>query len=446
MSPLQGLSWDRLGLGPLPRLVRLTGLTFEMVTLSRDAAAALTPSLRHLTDLRSLVLDECWEDGLSAATGEVLALLSAILSGRTSLEHLVVRRSSGLNSDQFARMLGGLISLRHLELSSTYMGEDVATIISPVLASLTALTHLDLSGNSMWGDRGEGLIGDNGVTSFASTLTALTGLLHLDLGYNSISDLKPLGDAAMAVLGNSFPASLKVLSLDSNGFRAAGLVALAPGLRRLTRLEDLGLSSYVLETDSVQARIGSLQALWGCLHCMTALGRLDLSSNDFGPGSARHLARCLKHVPALKSLDLGYNQLGVGGTSYLAVCLKHVPGLQSLGLCYNQLNAGGAQHLARCLKHVPALQSLDLGHNQLCVGGARHLAGCLQHMPALRSLDLCSNDFGDDSVAELADCLLALTSLAKIDLRYNKISESAMKILKAAFNGRPGTTPPTIWY
>ena len=444
-SHLQGLSWDRLGLGPLPRLVRLTGLTFEMATLSRDAASALMPSLRHLPDLRRLVLDECWEGGLSAADGEVLAHLSGILSGLNSLELLVIR-SIGLGLDNFVRMLPGLISLRHLDISSNYIGEDVATIISPVLATMTTLAHLDLSGNSMWENPDEGLIDDNGVATIASALAALTCLLHLDLSDNNNTGLRPLSDAALTVIGNSLPTSLKLLSLDGSGFSASGLVTMAPGLQRLTALENLGLSSYVLGTDSIQARTDSLQALWGCLHCMTALERLDLSLNYFGPSSARHLARCLRHMPAMRSLNLGFNQLGVSGASYLAVCLKHVPGLQSLGLRSNRLFAGGAQHLARCLKHVPALQSLDLGCNQLDVGGARHLAGSLHHMPALRSLDLCSNDFGDDNVAELADGLLALTSLAKIDLRYNKISESVTKILKAAFNGRPGRTPPTIWY
>ena len=228
-----------------------------MATLSRDAASALMPSLRHLPDLRRLVLDECWEGGLSAADGEVLAHLSGILSGLNSLEHLIVR-SIGLGSDHFVRMLPGLtISLRHLDMSSNYIGEDVATIISPVLATMTALTHLDLSGNSMWENPDEGLIDYNGVATFASALAALTGLLHLDLSDNNNTGLRPLSDAALTVFGNSLPTSLKLLSLDGSGFSASGLVTMAPGLQRLTALENLGLSSYVLGTDSIQARIES---------------------------------------------------------------------------------------------------------------------------------------------------------------------------------------------
>ena len=342
---------------------------------------AITPSLRHLTDLRHLVLDDYGEDWEGAGSGEALLVLSSVLSGLTSLEHLVIR-GVGLDSNNFVKIFPDLIALKHLDLSNNFIGEDVAAI-SPVLATLTALTRLDLSSNHMWEDRGEILTDNHGVTSIAATLAAITGLLHLDLSYNNQGDgdplvEKPLGAAAVVILGNSLPASLQWLSLDGNGISADGLVAMAPGLQRLTALEHLDLSHYILEPDSGQARIDSLQALTSCIRRMPYLKHMTLACNSFGPD--------------------------------------------------------GAQHLARCLEHVPALQSLELGHNQLGVDGARHLAGCLQHMPALQSLDLGCNGLGDNGVAELVDSLLALNSLTKISIRGNGLSEAVVKILKAAFN------------
>lgn len=368
--------------------MRLTALTFEEGTLGSEAVLALAPSLKQLSELRRLALDEHWEEWENSDSSDVLAVLSGVLSGLTSLEHLVIR-GVGLSSEHFIRIFPGLTALQHLDISGNSI-EDGVAVISPVLATLTALTHLDLSNNYMWENRGEDLTGDYGVTSIASCLTTLTGLLHLDLSYNnqtygSIMTSRPLGDAAVATLGRNLPAALRWLSLDCNGISADGIVAITPGLRRLTVLEHLDLSDYVLETDSVDARVASLQALAGCVQCMPGLRHMVLACNDFnGPGCAEALAGCLKHAPTLQKLELGYNKLDVDG--------------------------------------------------------ARHLAGCLQHMPALRVLGLCGNNFGDDGAAELVDSLLALTSLAKIEIRVSRISEAVKKILKATFN-RPGRTP-----
>ena len=382
MAQLQGLSWNRLGLGPLPSLARLTALTFEEGMLGRNTAL---PSLVRLTDLRRLALDDCWDNGLSTASSKALSFLPGALSRLTSLEHLVIR-GVGLNSDHLIRILPGLISLQHLDLSNNDIRNGNA-IFSPVLATLTALTHLDLSSNHMWEDRGEDLIEHHSISSIASTLTSFTGLLYLDLSHNN--HLQPLGAAAVAALGNSLPASLQWLSLNSNGFSAAGLMALTPGLRRLAALEHLGLSRYIVQTDSAQARKDSLQALAGCLQCMPCLKGLDLSVNEFGPGTEQALADCLQHVPALRGLELDFTRLGVHG--------------------------------------------------------AQHLAGCLHHMPALRSLGLRGNGFGDDGVAALLDGLLALSSLTNIGICGNSVSEAVNTILSVAFN-RLGRIPPACMY
>ena len=491
--PPQGLSWDRFGLGPLPRLVQLVELKFNEFDPASDIVR-LAPGLKQLTGLKHLTFSsETFE------VDEALALSSS-LSGLVSLERLILE-GVGLESTHVAMILPGLTALRHLDLSRNAFSCSAAAI-APAFATLTALTHLDLGGEYVW-------TADD-MSAIAPVLSLLPRLQHLDLGSYQDYDVTPTsnivygGNNAMAALGTSLPPSLKFLSLANNGLGADGILALVPGLRRLTALEALRLDGNIVE-DSVEDRVSCLQALAGCLRHMSALTSLDLGHNCFGAPSALTLVGCLNHLPNLRSLDLRYNELGAGGMPQLGGSLQHMPKLRSLFLQSNSigddgvaelasslmgstslteinlseneltgsslcslkaalvaLSSGGrqqmtalelfhlsandlggprsadsAQALASCLEHMPRLRLLDLGCNNICDSGAKQLANGLQQVSNLQVLRLNDNDFGNDGAAGLIGSLLSLTSLFDLELGDNKFTNDVIKVLRAALK-RPG--------
>ena len=495
----QGLSWDRFGLGPLPRLVHLVGLKFAEFALAKADVAALAPSMKQLTGLQRLTLSSEPLEPDQAST------LSSSLSGMVSLEHLMLK-GARLEAQHVAMILPGLTALRHRDLRSDDAFSCPAAAIAPALATLTALTHLDMGGDYVW-------TADD-MTAMAPILSPLARLLHLDLanypdgpGAAPAFNFTASGDA-LSALGHSLPPSLTFLSLGGNVFGANGIIAMVPDLRRLTALETLLLGGSIDgSNDSVEDRVSCLQALAGCMQRMPALTSLDLGCNCFGDDSTLALAGCLQHASNVQSLVLSHNELGAGGARQLAGSLQRMPKLRSLFLHSNSigddgvaglasslmgsaslteinlseneltvsslcslkaalvaLSSGGRQHmtalvlfhlsgnslgglrsadsaqaLAGCLEHMPRLRALNLGHNNLCDNGAKQLAIGIQRMFSLRTLQLNDNGFGDGGATDLVGSLVGLTSLTYIDIEENKFTDVARDILGAALK-RQGRT------
>ena len=354
----QGLSWDRFGLGPLPRLANLVSLKFEdRIVLDRRAARALAPGLGLLTNLRSLILpSKC----LSDLKPKEISAFSAALSGLVAMEYLVLKDVS-LGPKSLKGILCGLHTLpkdiSHLSSDSSSpnsSGADEAATAAPApawLTALTALTHLDLSQNYglFRGDDGEYEGADSSMISIAACLCLLTGLVHLDLGSTYCSDgLGPAGEAvsasAVAALGIGLPASLTFLSLARNSFGSECITALAgpSGLQRLTALRVLSLGGSLKRDDSAAAGAA-------CMHA---------------------LARCFQHMPYLENLDLGFNGIAGAGAHALAGCLQHMPKLRSLDLCYNSLCDGDVAALSGSLLGLSSLTMvIGIQDNRLTQGG-----------------------------------------------------------------------------
>ena len=440
----QGLSWDRFGLGPLPRLVQLVGLKFDESTLAKADVVALASSLKQLTGLKRLMLSSEPLEPYQASA------LSSSLSGLVSLEHLIIEEVC-LEAAQVAMMLHGLTALQHLDLSSDAFSCS-AEHIAPALATLTALTHLDLAENNLWK-------ADQDLTAIASILSPFTCLSYLDLGiyqHDTSVNFTP-GDVAMAALGHSLPPSLTFLSLAGNEFGANAILAMVPGLQRLTALETLCLSDSLVGGNNSEAdRAGCLQALAGCLQSLSSLTFLDLRSNHLGAGSALALAGCLQHMPNIRFLDLSRNRLGAGGVQQLAANLRCPPNLRALFLSLNSIGDDGVAGIAGSLMGLPCLTELDIGRNKLTtaalcslkaalvalssdgrkimialevfnlsgndLGGlrsadsARALISCLEHMPRLQTLNLGSNDLRDSGAKQLAIGLQRMPNLQQLQL------------------------------
>ena len=380
----QAFTWDRFGLGPLPRLARLTSLKFEVGVLDHINVAALTRSLGLLTDLKRLELLS-----LTGCIESDLSVFSAGLAGLVSLEHLVLE-CIGLNTEDVNRMLPSLTALQSLDL---HFNGLTSSDIAPALAALRALTHLDLNENVLWAAEKGMISAEEGMVSISASLSLLTRLVYLDLNYNGSGVC--CGAAAIAALGHSLPPSLTHLSVAENYLGADGVLAFAPGLRRLTALRFLNLSGNIYDDEvNLADRTSCLPALAGCLQCMTALASLHLSANCLGPDCVPTLAGVL-NLQQIQDVDLSFNKLGVRGAQLLAACLPRMPRIRELDLSGNDFGDNGFAALADSLVNLPSLTSVDVSCNELTMAAvealtaALHATGSSHSRPAaMEKLDL----------------------------------------------------------
>ena len=384
--------------------MRLTSLTFKRGSLDRSSIAALAPSLGLLTDLKRLELRDLVYGGPAVSGYSVNVGLA--VAGLVSLEHLVVG-CIGISTEDAKRMLPSLTALRRLDLRCDY---HPTSDIAPALASLRALTHLDLKENYLWE-------AEESMVSISATLSLLTRLLYLDLDYNGSGAC--CGAAAIAALGHSLPPSLTHLSMLGNYLGAAGILAFAPGLGRLTTLRHLNLSES-FDDANMGACTGSFRALAGCLERMPGLTSLDLSFNNIDPECSSALTSCLHNLQHLQQLRLSHNDLGVSGAQQLATCLPRMPKLQGLYLDGNDIGDVGFAALIGSLVDLPSLTELAVSENYLTTAAVEALAAAIH---------------GTVGPQALTPIMGKLASLTLLDFSTNEISRDDVVALE-----RPGRT------
>ena len=229
---------------------RVTQLDLSGNNLSGPLPAALA-ELSALTDL-DLSDNSGLTGNLPASLGNLKALTSLNTSG------------TGL-SGALPAGIGGLAAITDLDLS----GASLSGPIPAGLTTLTTLTTLDLSDNELSGELPAALdsltaltalnLGGNGFTGAIPSLASLAALTDLDLGYN-------------VGLTGGIPASLgsigtQLTSLDLGG--SSGLGGTIPtALSTLTGLTALDLSNAGL-TGEIPTELSAL----------VNLTRLDLSGN-----------------------------------------------------------------------------------------------------------------------------------------------------------------------
>ncbi|TKW22984.1 hypothetical protein SEVIR_4G263500v4 [Setaria viridis] len=281
--------------------------------------------------------------------------------------------------------------------------------ISPSVANLTALTHLNLSGNSL-----------DGV--FPSALLSLPSAAVVDVSYNRLSgslpDLSPSPPAGAA--GRSLP--LQVLDVSSN--------ILAGQFPSVFWDNTPSLVSLNASNNSLEGSIPSL-----CVSC-PLLAVLDLSVNAFGGGIPPGFANCSQ----LRVLNVGRNNL----TGELPDDIFDVKPLQRLLLPSNKIQ--GTLDPERIAK-LSNLVALDLGYNRF----TGQLPESISQLPKLEELRLGKNNL----TGTLPPALSNWTSLRCLDLRSNSFVGDLddvdfsglgnLTIFDMASNNFTGTMPPSIY-
>ena len=420
---------DKVPLTLLPALTRLSQLAELELHCPNAELVTLAPPLGLLTTLTRLDVSEsrqCRIGGKGALAESLAHLtklidlklcagvsrgLTAILATLTALTSLELHGFLGFGDDAEAlaaalQRLSRLVLL-NLQDISLGVGAGGAAALAPALGTLTALTLLELSKNAVRTD---------GAEALAPALHHLPQLAAFGLADNDIGED---GAAALApALGHL--TALTRLNLSENELEAEGAVALAPALSRLSRLADLRLASNEIGPNGAAA-IASPIAL------LTSLTLLDLTNNGIGEedtGGAEALAPALSRLSRLADLSLGQNGFDAPDVAALAPVLDTLTALTRLVFGGNTVGVAGAVALASCLRHLTLLADLRLEHLRCGDGGAAALVQVLHHLTALQQLHLGGNGIGNAGAEVLAHALSRLPRLAELSLRDNHIGDA----------------------
>ncbi|VAH83671.1 unnamed protein product [Triticum turgidum subsp. durum] len=318
--------------------------------------------------------------------GALVGRISPSLLSLSRLRHLDLSRNylEGSPDAALPAFLGGLRSLRYLNLSGIYFSGEVP----PQLGNLSRLRSLDLSS-----DFGTQLL----RSSDLSWLARLPLLRHLSL---SSIDMSRAPDWPRAV---SMLPSLKTLYLSSCSLPSTNHWKLpAAGLRNLTNLEELDLSMNHLNHPAAYSWF------WN----VTSLTHINL----MGTFLSGQLPNALDAMVSLEILDFSYN----GNMATMPRSLRNLCNLRYLDL---ESSLVGGQDIVKLMESLPQgcpsnrLQQLYLANNGM-VGTLpnykrlRHLTGGLQ------VLDLSYNNLTGSIPLSMGN----LTSLGTLDISYNKLT------------------------
>ena len=178
---------------------------------------------------------------------------------------------------------------------------DLATLgtLSSVLPELESLLIAEYSANGLDGVQRLA----EGLGAGALPAVAFLAFVNLYVGGAGASS------ALAAALGRGALPRLRHLKLGRNAIRDAGLVALAPALRRMPALENLDLGSNPFGDEGLAALVAPLPpagALPPTTGVLKKLKTLDLSYTEVSDAGCTALASALNSgaLPALKALML----------------------------------------------------------------------------------------------------------------------------------------------
>lgn len=269
----------------------------QEAALANDAFAVLSPALAHLTHLQQLVITEQLIARRTATSAQPLAEALACLPDLRELQLRVpLPRSAGR---ELAPALASLTRLTCLDLSSNSLGpiggaqDPAASLFAPLaepLGALPSLSVLDLSGTDL----------SSAITLFPISLSSLKVLRMSEAGLNGWG-------APLAAALEHLP-HLTELDLGRNFLNDSDAPALAPALAGLTHLTNLNLAACVSVPRGAVTVLPSLRSLAPNLrslvlsHCV--LGELEAAEL---PG----VVRSLSALTGLQRLELVGAMLGL---------------------------------------------------------------------------------------------------------------------------------------
>lgn len=324
--------------GTSPRQLRFTGMPSESVWSRISAGMLLEITL----------------DGFELTDEQCQGLLSATKSPKCRLRKLSVVTCGlvGERGGKFAgKVIKSLAGLDQLNLYNNALGPLGMKHVAPALKTMKnwrECTQLNIGKTGM---------GEDGAKMFLPALKSITSVNNFDLSDNA---LETHGTKVLASAVGALGETLEWFNLENNRFGNGGAAAIAPALKRLTKM--LGIFLY---------------------------------GNKLGGAGMNHLAAGLKMMPKLIMLHLGVNQLGVDGMKALVPVFEACQKLNSVDLQDNELTADAFEVIGPSLSALQELGDLRVANNQLGADGdkgARSLIPIVKSLPKLHTLYCEDND------------------------------------------------------
>ncbi|XP_036309002.1 F-actin-uncapping protein LRRC16A isoform X2 [Pipistrellus kuhlii] len=400
-------------------------LSSKDLRLSSDVCEQILRVVSRSSRLEELVLENA---GLRIEFAQKLA--SALAHNPSSGLHTINLAGNALEdrgvaslSVQFAKLPKGL---KHLNLSKTSLSPKGVNCLSQSLSAnpqtATALTHLDLSGNSLRGDD---------LSPMYSFLAQPNALTHLDL-----SSTECALDMVCAALLRGCLQYLAVLNLSRTVFSHRKGKEVPPSFRQFfsssLALTHINLSGTKLAPEPLKALLLSLNSNRN----LKAVS-LDLSSCELRSGGAQVLEGCIAEIHNITSLDISDNGLE-SDLSTLIVWLSRNRSIQHLALGKNFTNMK-PKNLTPVLDSLvqmiqdeeSPLQSLSLADSKLKTE-VTIIINALGSNTSLTKVDISGNAMGDMGAKMLAKALQINTKLRTVIWDKNNISAQGFQDIAVA--------------
>ncbi|XP_028263532.1 protein NLRC5 isoform X2 [Parambassis ranga] len=280
----------------LAQCVILEELCLDSVQLNEESKKQLAQTLRNISLMRRLRLNEIAPTMGQSEANSMVALLAA-MEGLTQIEEIELNNwgMADRGTEELTRILPVWKELRKISLSKNLISDQSGEKLLEALGSCSQLEELHLCSNHL---------GDLTAARIALVLPSLTHLKVLDLSENHI--------------GNK------------------GSVSLSNAIMCMKNLNKIHLTS--VGTSELHAVVASLA-------CCPLIKDVSLGWNNCGDEVALELAKVLPLCHKLTWIDLESNNVSALGAEALFRALRSCPALHVIRLWRNKVSESEAQSL-----------------------------------------------------------------------------------------------------
>ena len=351
-------------------------------------------------------------------------------------------------------------SLEYLDLSNTFMSDDLAIALARIFLVNDRIFHLNLAANLLAEKGGLAIAADalaqnkslqylnlshncltpKVIEALSASLVSNTTLTYLNLSHNAQHRQIEAGTAISLILENN--RIITILNLANMSLGSEGLSKIFVALLQYTALRDLNIAANGLDASSMKqlaALLSSeevaikrlnisanaitnegLSMLVDSLEKNSSLQHLELSNiGNIGKEGGKYLAILLKCNKSIMIIDISKNRLGFLGMQLIAESIKENQSLSQIKIEGNNLEEAGCIFTAKALEVNKSLSMLDLGGNNVQSTGVIYLAAMLENYHKVQYLNLSNNTINDSGIEALAPVMqhlkvLNLSDIAKI--------------------------------
>ncbi|XP_070841371.1 F-actin-uncapping protein LRRC16A [Chaetodon trifascialis] len=402
-----------------------TKLSAKDYKLSTDVCDQILRVVARSSRLEELVLDNA---GLKSDFAQKLA--GALSHNPASTLHTLNLSNNSLEDKGVSALSAQLaklpMGLKHLNLCRTSMSPKGVNSLCQALcanpAVSSALTHLDLSGNSLRGDD---------LQHLHSFLSHSNCLETLDLSNSDCS----LEQVCASLLRGSLK-HLSVLNMSKTVFSHRKCKEISSSFKQFfscaQALSSVSLSGTRLPLEALKALLLGL----GCNPNLSDVS-LDLSCCELRSGGSQILEGCVAEIPNISSLDISDNGLDMDLTTLLVWLAKNrsIRHL-SLGKNFNNIKSKNVAAVLDNLVHMiqeeeSPLTSLSLADSKL-KADLSIVLNALGSNSSLTKLDISGNAMGDMGAKMLAKALQINTKLRTVVWDRNSVSPQGLQDVAAA--------------